>query len=77
MSVRVHNPEGSDVDRTGEQSRVSRSNIHELRRILDPLNIRSFALSAILLLLTVYSLKLASAFLIPVVLALLFFSSPR
>ena len=71
MSVRVHNPEGSDVDRTGEQSRVSRSNIHELRRILDPLNIRSFALSAILLLLTVYSLKLASAFLIPVVLALL------
>jgi predicted PurR-regulated permease PerM len=72
MSVRVHNPDGSDVARTGEQYRVSRSNIHELRRILDPLNIRSFALSAILLLLTVYSLKLASVFLIPVVLALLF-----
>jgi predicted PurR-regulated permease PerM len=71
MSTSVDNTEESDAADTGGRSRASRYNNHELGRILEPLNIRSLVLSGILLLLTLYTLKLASAFFIPVVLALL------
>jgi predicted PurR-regulated permease PerM len=71
MSIGVDNTEKSDAADSGGQFRASRDNKQELRRILEPLNIRSLALSGILLLLTLYTLKLASAFFIPVVLALL------
>jgi predicted PurR-regulated permease PerM len=63
--------EESDAADMGGQSRASRYNNRELRRILEPLNIRSLVSSGILLLLTLYALKLASAFFIPVVLAVL------
>jgi predicted PurR-regulated permease PerM len=71
MPIKVNKTEKSDAADPGSQTRASRYNNHELRRILEPLGIRSFALSGILLLLTLYTLKLASAFFIPVVLALL------
>ena len=71
MPIKVNKTEKSDAADPGSQTRASRYNNHELRRILEPLGIRSFALSGILLLLTLYIPKLASAFFIPVVLALL------
>jgi predicted PurR-regulated permease PerM len=51
--------------------RAARPRVYELGEILKPLNIRSLALSGILLLLTLYTLKFASTFFIPVVLALI------
>jgi predicted PurR-regulated permease PerM len=48
----------------------ARANLHDLGRIL-PLNVSSLALSGILLLLILYTLKIASTILIPIILALL------
>jgi predicted PurR-regulated permease PerM len=69
MSTVINNTEQSDD--AARQRRALRPNIYELGEVLRPLNVRSLALTGIFLLLTLYSLKLASTFFIPVVLALI------
>jgi predicted PurR-regulated permease PerM len=69
MSTMINNTEKSDDP--GRQRRATRPNIYELGEALKPLNVRSLALTGIFLLLTLYSLKIASAVFIPVVLALI------
>jgi predicted PurR-regulated permease PerM len=62
--------EKSKEERTKRQAPAANPDLSELGRLL-PFNIRSLALTGTFLLLILYSLKLASAFLIPVVLAFL------
>jgi predicted PurR-regulated permease PerM len=71
MSKTINDSEKSDgaVD-APRRARASRPNIYELGQLL-PLNIRSLALTGIFIILLLYTLKIGSAFFIPVVLALL------
>jgi predicted PurR-regulated permease PerM len=71
MSKTINDSEKSDgaVD-APRRARVPRPNIFELGQLL-PLNIRSLALTGIFIILLLYTLKIGSAFFIPVVLALL------
>ena len=68
----IEDTEKSDNAARGPRPRrAARPRVYELGDTLKPLNIRSLAVSGILLLLTLYTLKLASTFFIPVVLALI------
>src|SRR5262249_44799824 len=71
MSKSINDSEKSDgaVD-APRRARLPRPNIFELGQLL-PLNIRSLALTGIFIFLLLYTLKIGSAFFIPVVLALL------
>jgi len=71
MSKTINDSEKSDgaVD-APRGARVPRPSIFELGQLL-PLNIRSLALTGIFIILLLYTLKIGSAFFIPVVLALL------
>jgi len=70
MPIQTDRPEDTAVTNARE-SRVARSAANELRRRLHPLAVQSPVLNGILLLLTIYALKIASAVFIPLALALL------
>lgn len=59
------------IDQISELRSAHPPEIAEIPETIEPLNIRSIALTGIFLLLVLFSLKLASSFFIPVVLALL------
>jgi predicted PurR-regulated permease PerM len=62
----------SDNDASAErQSSAPRPNIHQVSRVLQPVDIRSLTLSGIFILLVLSALKIGSSFFVPVVLAFL------
>jgi predicted PurR-regulated permease PerM len=65
---RKESPKSSDGTDRADDSRL---NILEVGKFLNPVHVRSFTLSGILLLLVLYALKLGSDFFVPVMLAFL------
>lgn len=59
------NPENSNPENKNQPD------VHELARLIEPFNVRSIALTGLFILGVFYTLKLASAFFIPVTLAIL------